>query len=831
MKAEYQERKRGRWKNSLQAGLALLLACGSEGDRAAHHLRQAEALLAENRGRAGLIELHNAARLRPDDVDLSLHVAEISLRYGYFGDAVDFYRDALSLRPEDIESELKLAQVLLEIDPVASKARIDGVIARDPRNAKAWLIRARAALIDGDVESALQHVSKARRIDNAEPEIDRVMALAYEARGRAARSRNPLAVPSPQVTRSILRAYDRYLAKNGEYPVLGYLGRARTLARLPGRSDEALEAFGIALDKGQEVGSPHEAVRVAREAARFGQRMNDTALARRAIDQWIATTPRDLGAWRALADLQTQDPTAHKQQVYRNLIGALPDLPAAHVLYAQYLLDEQGYSTAMAHLNQRLGRSDNDAELLIGIISIQNLSQRFADAQQTLVKLQTQFPDRPTTALATGEQQVILENFDAAVASLNAGLHKHATPRGYRILARAEQQRGNLVQALAAIDEAIALDEHSTPNNLRLKAQIQTQLGQHRDAGATLLRLQHRVPLSRGERLSLALSYYLRGAPGIGRKMLVDLLDGDNPGPRAALEFARWDGQSPQHRPAVRRYLVKTFNMFPRNRELLEALTEMDMADGLEEEARRRLNATIQSQSWIGSPYLVRGNFLLRHGEFVAARDDAERALKLDPSTLDEAYDIMTVAYMNDGDLSNLVAAMEARFAEHGLAPDRMGLLARLNLAAGNSARALELYDRAFSLGSNLVFVKNDLAFLLASSGGDLDRALSLAQRAAEAPGENVSTVDTLGYVYLKLGKPDAAVWQFRQAVAESETPIPDYYYHLGLALIELGRTNQAREALEEALALSPDFPDAPSARKLLSGLGSADLGAKEPAS
>ena len=69
------------------------------------------------------------------------------------------------------------------------------------------------------------------------------------------------------------------------------------------------------------------------------------------------------------------------------------------------------------------------------------------------------------------------------------------------------------------------------------------------------------------------------------------------------------------------------------------------------------------------------------------------------------------------------------------------------------------------------------------------------------------------------------------QAVAESETPIPDYYYHLGLALIELGRTNQAREALEEALALSPDFPDAPSARKLLSGLGSADLGAKEPAS
>jgi tetratricopeptide (TPR) repeat protein len=160
-----------------------------------------------------------------------------------------------------------------------------------------------------------------------------------------------------------------------------------------------------------------------------------------------------------------------------------------------------------------------------------------------------------------------------------------------------------------------------------------------------------------------------------------------------------------------------------------------------------------------------------------------------------------------------------------------MGLLARLNLGAGNTGRALELYDRAFTLGSDLLFVKNDLAFLLASSGGDLDRALSLAQMAAKAPGENVSTVDTLGYVYLKLGKPDAAVWQFRQAVAESETPIPDYYYHLGLALVELEKTDQARAAIEEALALNPDFPDAPSARRLLSELGSADSGEKEPAS
>jgi predicted Zn-dependent protease len=125
--------------------IGLALACGSDADRAQYHLGQADSFLAEGRGREALIELHSAARLEPGNVDLSLRVAETSLRYGFFGDAVDFYRDALSFRPEDSEAQLNLAQLLLELDPSASKARVNEVLARDPDNAKAWLIRARAS--------------------------------------------------------------------------------------------------------------------------------------------------------------------------------------------------------------------------------------------------------------------------------------------------------------------------------------------------------------------------------------------------------------------------------------------------------------------------------------------------------------------------------------------------------------------------------------------------------------------------------------------------------------------------------------------------------------
>jgi tetratricopeptide (TPR) repeat protein len=798
--------------------IGLALACGSDANRVQYHLGQADSFLAEGRGREALIELHSAARLEPGNVDLSLRVAETSLRYGFFGDAVDFYRDALSFRPEDSEAQLNLAQLLLELDPSASKARVNQVLARDPGNAKAWLIRARASLIAGDVESAMSHIAQARRIDLSEPEIDRVMALAYETRGRAARARNPMAVPAPRVTQSILRAYERYLAKDGEYPLMGYLGRARTLSQLPGHSAEALEAFAQALDQCQEIGSPYEHVQVAREATRVAQLLGDPALAKRAAQFWIDTTPRDMDAWRSFAELSVEDPEAHQRRVYEDLVRSLPDLPEAHVLYAHHLLHRQGYSRAVDYLNERLGQSEGegDALLLIGISDLQNRSQRFADAAKTLEKLQAQFPDLPAAALALGEHQVLNEQFEAGAATLQAGLREQPTSHGYRLLARAEQRQGNLPQALAAINKAIALANRADPNSLRLKAQIHSEMGQHAKAGNSLLRLERKAGLRPQERLSLALSYYLRGTPGVGRKFLIQLLEAEDAGPRAALEFSRWDGQNPRYRPAVRHHLASRFKAFPNDTALLTALTEMDWADGRVEEARARLNAAIDLQSWVGKTYLIRGDFLLGLGELVAARDDAERALRLDPSTSNEAYNIMTAAYMNSGDLPNLVAAMEAQAAKRGLSADRLGLLARLNLGIGKTVRALELYEQALDGGSDLHFVKNDLAYLLASLGGDLDRALALARMATEAPGENVSAVDTLGYVYLKMGKPDAAVWQFRQAVSEAAPPVPDYYFHLGLALVKLGKAEQARAAFQEALALNPEFSDAEQARQFL---------------
>ncbi|MDE0887555.1 MAG: tetratricopeptide repeat protein [Myxococcota bacterium] len=797
--------------------------CSPGADRANHHLERADEFFAENRGREALLELHNAALLRPDDAGIALRVAEASLANGFAGDAVDFYRDALTLEPENTQTALKLARLLLEIDLDAARTQIGELMQTDPRNAQAWLLLARADLIEHDSRAAMVKISNARSIDPNEPEIDHILALAYETRGREALARNPMATPSPRVTESILRAYDRYLAKGGDNPLLGYLGRARALARLPNRREEALEAFEIALEKTRENGSTHERTLVAQEIVRFGRRNEASELTEKAARRWIEISEHDLGAWRALIGPEIDSTREHRRTLYEDLIRTLPELPAAHALYAEFLLESQDYATATEYLEKRLepGSSDN-ATLLIGIADIQARSGRLRDAGNVLGRLKAEFPDLPETWLALGKHQILAEDNEAAVESLKTALGLGPTPEAYRALARAEQQRGRFDQALEATNQSFALESPPHPNGLRLRAQIMNAMKDYRGVANSLLRLHRQVRLSPREELSLALSYYDRKTPGIGRKILLQLLERDDVEPQAFLEFARHNSDLPQHRPAVREHLNRALGNFPDNFEILEAVTELDMADGQEERARARLDRTIEERSWLGRPYVIRAKLFLELGEFVAARDNAELAARLDPSTRDEAYDIMTIAYLNDGNLPGLVEAMEGRGKERGISPDRMGLLGRLNLATGNIQRALELYENAIGAGSQLLFVKNDLAYLLANLGGDLDRALSLAQAASDTPGSDLSTVDTLGYVYLKRGQPDVAVWQFRQAASEADPPVPDYFYHLGLALFDLGKSEQAREALEEALGLDPNFGEAETARRLLEELGNA---------
>ena len=100
-------------------------------------------------------------------------------------------------------------------------------------------------------------------------------------------------------------------------------------------------------------------------------------------------------------------------------------------------------------------------------------------------------------------------------------------------------------------------------------------------------------------------------------------------------------------------------------------------------------------------------------------------------------------------------------------------------------------------------FAANNLAWILAQQGRDLDRALKLAKLAASARPASAVINDTLGGVYRKRGDKEMAV-SYAKRATQIAPENATYHYHLGRACREAGQMEPARAAFAKAVELAP---------------------------
>ena len=141
---------------------------------------------------------------------------------------------------------------------------------------------------------------------------------------------------------------------------------------------------------------------------------------------------------------------------------------------------------------------------------------------------------------------------------------------------------------------------------------------------------------------------------------------------------------------------------------------------------------------------------------------------------------------------------------------------AQLTLQQGDRAGARERMLAVTRKYPTHAGSRNDLAWMLAEDGDDLDTALTLAQEAQRLdPSPDI--LDTLGFVHLKRNEAPAAVAEFEKAYAAR----PDSAYlrmHLGMALAMRGEDERARELLQSA-ADTEGFTEADVAKRELAKL------------
>jgi Flp pilus assembly protein TadD len=134
----------------------------------------------------------------------------------------------------------------------------------------------------------------------------------------------------------------------------------------------------------------------------------------------------------------------------------------------------------------------------------------------------------------------------------------------------------------------------------------------------------------------------------------------------------------------------------------------------------------------------------------------------------------------------------------------------------GRLDEAKRKYEDALGLDSRATVAANNLAWILAESGEDLNRALELAKIATASSPDVPEILDTLGWVYYKKDQPDLAIPIFRRAIAKAADN-SNYHYHLGLALLKSGDVTNGRPELQRALTLGASEATATEIRRLLS--------------
>ena len=190
-----------------------------------------------------------------------------------------------------------------------------------------------------------------------------------------------------------------------------------------------------------------------------------------------------------------------------------------------------------------------------------------------------------------------------------------------------------------------------------------------------------------------------------------------------------------------------------------EALHEFELALRIEPAKTRWLAGLAAAQ-------LAEG----REPEAIAS---LERALELEPgSALFHAH--LGRALANQGQLEAALAQLDdAVRLEPGNA-EFVALRARLLDRAGRMREAIAAYREALALGSQAADVRNNLAWLLATSGlggpGAAAEAVTLAEQAVSALGErDAGALDTLAVAYAAAGRREDAARAADRALALAE--------------------------------------------------------------
>ncbi len=376
---------------------------------------------------------------------------------------------------------------------------------------------------------------------------------------------------------------------------------------------------------------------------------------------------------------------------------------------------------------------------------------------------------REAVSALMGEAYLVQQNPRKAREWLAPGRFAPASAaRGFRALARLNQQEGDLAAAGQAFDRAIAL----TPRD----ATMWVEIARLRYAGG-----EHLLALEAGDyALKLAprnaSALQLRGQIVRDRTGLASALPwfdralANSPNDLSVLgDKAATLGELGRAREMLR-ITRRMLELEPGNAQALFLQAVLAVRAGKAELARGLLNRTGDTLADVPAAMLLRGALELRAGNYLLAAEALDRLVRLQPGN-HRARVLLARAQFLSGDYRLLLRDFGGAADWPETSRYMLILLGRAQEMLGRRELAALLLDRAATAAVPAVAPArhgSPIGALLAE--GDIARAEAEAEAARAAAPGNAHRQLVAGDVQLALGRPDAALERYR-AVARVRMP------------------------------------------------------------
>jgi tetratricopeptide (TPR) repeat protein len=734
-----------------------------------------------NRGKykEAILLYRNSIKVDPKFGEGYYHLALAELKMEHYQNAVSPLRRAIELLPHEsadwLDSNIQYAEIMLAsvatmraADQLPIIAEVQGikdvVLAKNPNSFEGLRLLAELTLLDSS------NLSQRGKSEEAAKKLEDA-AVIY---------------------RKVL------VIKPGDTKVMMSLGKTLVLA---GRTDEAVQMYRQVTDKDKTLVAPYlDLYRVY-----VGQQR--LADAEEILKRAIASHPADSSLQYQLAQFYFSTAnSAEMNKVLSDLKGRVQEDPDTFLKLGDFYT-RIGKTDDAIHIYQDGISSDVNRRLdyqkrIVGLLIAKGKrDEAYQKVEQILKDDPKDAAMRTTKAnflLSKGSIDPAIAEFQTVVSSMPDNYVAHAG------LGRAFLSKNDLPKATQQFEAALAINKDYLPARLELGriALLERNWDKALAVAQSVLRIN---PTDGNAQLMEASAYTHEGQFDKARERLEPLVKANPKRVDPLAELALLDTVEHRYKEAEELFR-RAYDADPSNLRGLIGVVQVRVLMNNQAGAIQAVADELKKQPQRADLQRELADAELLGGRYDKAIQDYNSVAGKFQSEPREQADIYARIGQSAEQKGDFTLAVDSYRKANQLAPSNIFYIRRVGdllERSGKPTEALAVFRKAMNIDPNNPALLNSTAWTISETGGNLDEALTLAQRARKQAPSYYDAADTMGWIYLRKGQSESAIEVFKEITKKAEANAT-YHYHYGMALAQKGDKLNALKECAAALKNNP---------------------------